>query len=140
MPITDIQIQQAGAGDLDALCELDARGLIPAPGECAQTYGVRLEKLRNDLAEMEKELAETAQVKIEELKFPAADRIPADLFAEAHAQTEQLFAFSADWVPGFYVNPRFSWLFGGCAYSYHPDLFTVFIIRRSFATRAKWFL
>ena len=140
MPITDLQIQQAGAGDLEAPCALDARGLIPAPGETAETYAARLEKLRTDLAAMEEELAATAQVKIETLCFPAADRIPAGLFEEAHAQTEKLFSFRADWVPGFYVNPRFSWLFGGCAYSYHPDLFTVFIIRRSFADRDKWFL
>jgi hypothetical protein len=140
MPITDLLIQRAAAADLDALCDLDARGLIPAPGEPPATYAARLEKLRTDLAEVEAELAGTGRFQIEEMAFPAADRIPAELFADAHAQTERLFAFRADWVPGFYVNPRFSWLFGGCAYSCHPDLFTVFIIRRSFASRARWFL
>ena len=140
MPLTDRQIQQAATGDLDALCELDARGLIPAPGESAANYAARLERLRTDLAEMETELAETAQVKLETFCFAAASRIPETVFGEAHAQTEQLFAFRADWVPGFYVSPRFSWLFGGCAYSFHPDLFTVFIIRQNFAVQDKWFL
>ena len=140
MPLTDLQIQQAATGDLDALCDLDARGLIPAPGESAESYAGRLERLRTDLVEMETELAQTAEVKIEQFRFAAASRIPETVFGEAHAQTEQLFAFRADWVPGFYVSPRFSWLFGGCAYSFHPDLFTVFIIRHSFAAKDKWFL
>ncbi len=140
MPITDLLIQRAAAADTDALCELDARGLMPAPGEAPATFAARLEKLRADLAEVEAELAKTGRFQIESEEFPAADRIPAELFADAHARTEELFAFRADWVPGFYVNPRFSWLFGGCAYSCHPDLFTVFIIRRSFAVRDRWFL
>ncbi len=140
MPLSDLQIQRAAAGDPDALCELDAAGLIPAPGENAEAYAARLGRLRADLAEMESELAQAGGVKIETLRFASADRIPDGVFAEAHEQTERMFGFRAAWVPGFYVNPRFSWLFGGCAYSFHPDLFTVFIIRHSFALRDKWFI
>jgi len=98
----------------------------------------RIRKLAVNIERMETQLAETEQFTVEDVCVQAADRIPQELFGAAGRITEGLYGFRAEWVPGFFVNPSFGWLFGGCAFYFYPDFFAMFIIRRAFAHREKW--
>ena len=68
------------------------------------------------------------------------DRIPNTLFAKIAEHTKRLYRFEINWVPGFFIDPSFSLLFGGCAFCSYPDFFTMFIIRRTFKTQEKWLI
>jgi hypothetical protein len=89
---------------------------------------------------MDAALTESGSYEVEGVLVAAAERIPATLFEEAQRKTLALFGFSIDWVPGFFINPRFGWFFGGCCYYFYPDFFALFIIRKSFAQRARWLI
>ena len=138
MFLTDHELQQTAGGDLDFLAGLDARGLILGIDETPSAFAMRLERFRVNLDELERELAANGHVNLEGLRLRADERIATEIFGEAAAETQRLYAFAADWVPGFYINPRFSWLFGGCAFTDFTDFFALFIIRKAFATQSHW--
>lgn len=135
------RLARAEAGDLAALAELDALGLFLAPGETPAAFVASVRALDTRLREFEAELATTGRCDLGEgVKLEAARRIPPERFAAAWEITERLFAFRAEWAPGFYVDPTFSWLFGGCAFTFDPERFAVFIIRAAFANRDRWLI
>jgi len=127
-------------GDVTALAELDRRGLLLGAGETCADYAARLRCLVGNLESMDAELARTGRFEIEGVRVTAAARIPAELFREAAPVTDSLFAFRIDWVPGFFVNPKLGWLFGGCAFWFYPDFFALFIIRKAFERRRRWLI
>ncbi len=132
---------RAEAGHLAALAELDALGLFLAPGESPAAFVAGVRALDARLREFEAELAAAGRCDLGEgVKLEAGHRIPPERFADAWEITERLFAFRAEWAPGFYVDPTFSWLFGGCAFTFDPERFAVFIIRAAFATRDRWLI
>ena len=123
---------------MEALLALDKRGLFPAPGEDAPAFAARLEDLNVRLQEMENQLKQTGSYTVEDVTVGRDARIPASIFSEAAAKTGKLYGFQCDWVPGFFINPSFSGLFGGCAFSFYPDFFSLFIIRSSFRKKKNW--
>ena len=133
-------INQAEQGNLEALVQLDANGMLLGREESLPQYAERLRALQRNTAQMEDELQRHGTFAVEGVTVQSEWRIPAALFAEAQAQTERLYAFRAEWVPGFFINPRYSLLFGGCSFYFHPDFFVLFIIRRVFATRSRWLI
>ena len=135
------RLARAEAGDLAALAELDALGLFLAPGEAPVAFIAGVRALNARLREFEAELAATGRCDLGEgVKLEAGRRIPPERFAGAWEVTERLFAFRAEWAPGFYVDPTFSWLFAGCAFTFDPERFAVFIIREVFAWRDRWLI
>ncbi len=136
--ISASEIAGAAQGDLDCLAGLDARGFLMGAGETAAAFAERLTGLQARLAEMDSGLREQGSYSLEGLTFEASRRIPAELIAGASAATETRYRFTIDWVPGFFADPSFGWLFGGCAYYFDQEFFAVFIIRRSFAKRRRW--
>ncbi len=132
------RLQAAVDGDEAAAGELDACGLLIGGLESPEQWVERIRKLTANIERMEAQLAETRQFTVEDVCVQAGDRIPQELFGAAGRITEALYGFRADWVPGFFVNPSFGWLFGGCAFYFYPDFFAMFIIRRAFAQREKW--
>mgnify|MGYP006278116505 CR=1 FL=1 len=140
MTISNEIISNVEAGDGNALADLDARGLLVAPGEDGPTFAARLRTLRQNLAELERALGTGEGVDVGGVQLDAASRIPREFFDEAAGRTDSLFGIRVDWVPGFFVNPRFSWLFGGCAFYEYPNFLALFIIRRSFRNRRKWWI
>lgn len=138
--LPDELIEAAAEGDPRVLAELDARGMIAAPGESAAEFAHRLRTLRENLAELRRALDEDGEIRVGGLRLRREQTIPPDLFEEAGAVTDRLYGFRVDWVPGFFVDPRASWLFGGCAYFQHPDWLALFIIRRSFVKRQRWLI
>lgn len=137
MFISAEDIERARQGDMKALAELDCRGLTPAVDEDANAFADRLQLLNANFAKMSKALSETGEYAVEEVSVDAASRIPKEIFTAPGKITEKLYGFKCDWVPGFFITPKFG-LFGGCAYCFFPDFFALFIIRRSFQKRQKW--
>jgi hypothetical protein len=140
MQLPEETLARAAAGDLDALAELDARGFLAGAGETPAEYVARLRQFASRSEQLDRDLAAQGEVTLEDVTVQAAARIDPALYQEAGDITERLFRFRIDWVPGFYIDPRCAWLFGGCAFSFFPEFFALFIIRRSFATQARWFL
>jgi len=138
--LTDEQLDCVRARDLDTFVALDCRGFLVGTDESAVQYAERLAGLRQRISEMQQSLDEHGSFEIEDVTLQANYQIPAKLFEEVKTQLEQLYGFAIDWVPGFYVDPSFGWLFGGCAFYWYPEFFALFIIRRSFADREKWLI
>ena len=108
--------------------------------KCVGLEERRLGELREHYGVMEASLAEGGRYEIEGVAVEAHARIPAELFGRAKAVTRDMYGFDADWVPGFFVDMAFGWFFGGCAFHFFPDFFTLFMIRRSFAERERWLI
>lgn len=138
--VTDELIAAAERGELEALVQLDASGLLIGVDEEASDYAERLRCLRRNIGRMDDELGRTGVFTVEGVSVQADSRIPEAVFAEARAETERLYGFQIDWVPGFFINPQYSLLFGGCAFYFYPDFFALFIIRRAFARRERWLI
>lgn len=128
----------AEAGDVKALVALDSMGFIMGKEETPSDFVKRLRVLNDNINGMEETLAASGKYEKDDAVVYSRDRIPKPVFAEAAAKDREIFGFSIDWVPGFFIDPFF--LFGGCAYYYFPDFFAMFIIRRSFRKNKKWFI
>ena len=137
-PFSEQEIKKARSGDLKTLADFDKRGLICGADESLEQYCDRLETFQKNLDEMEGEIKENGFLSLEDMKFPNEERIPESSFSASAKINRDLYDFSIDWVPGFFLTPRFGMLFGGCAYSFDPDFFSLFIIRNSFKKKKKW--
>lgn len=140
MIISDECIRLVAEEDPATLAALDARGILPGPGESGEQFAERLKTLNHNVAEMDKALDEEGAVTMAGVRLKRDARIPAEHFDEAAAVTAPRYGIRVDWVPGFFVNPKFSWLFGGCAFYQYPDFLALFIIRRSFAKCRRWLI
>ena len=137
-PFTAKELEKIESGDLKTIADFDQRGFVPGPKETPKEFADRLRVFEKNLKEMEEELKEKNELTVENLKFPKEEKIPQTSFNPAGHITEELYDFKINWVPGFYVTPSFGMLFGGCAYSFEPDFFSLFIIRNSFKKKKKW--
>ena len=137
-PFSQQELTKAAEGDLKTLSELDNRGFIIGPEESPQDFSERLKVFEKNLKEMDTELKEKKALTVEDLSFPAEEKIPLESFNPAGKITEELYDFKITWVPGFFVTPSFGMLFGGCAYSFAPEFFSLFIIKNSFKKKKKW--
>jgi hypothetical protein len=138
MQIPEDIITRAASGDLAALAELDSLGIFCADNEDASAFAERIQLLNAKNRELDAALAADGSAAIEDVTIEQKDRIPEELFQEPAEITEQLYRFRADWVAGFFVDPAYGLLFGGCAYYFYPDFFALFIIRRSFRDKPRW--
>jgi hypothetical protein len=120
--------------------ELDAQGLLVGSAESPEQYGERLRALKTNTLAMREALGTEGRYDVEGFVVSAEEEIPETLFADAAEVTRRLYAFSIDWVPGFFINPSFSLFFGGCAFYFYPDFFALFIIRKCFADRERWLI
>ena len=122
----------------ETLLALDRRGLLAGAGESVEEYLARVGKLQSNIGAMEEALSNDGHYEIDGIEVFSADRIDPSFFDSANAQCLDLFGFAADWVPAFFINPSFSFLFGGCSFSFLPDFFAMFIIRRTFKDSERW--
>ena len=131
-------LDKAANGDIGALVALDRRGFIMGRNETPEELVSRIRGLGERLKKMQEALDKSGKYELDDVTVNADDRIPTKLYDEAKEMNSKLFGFSIDWVPGFFIDPFF--LFGGCAFTYYPDFFAMFIIRRSFKNSPKWFI
>ncbi|MCM8532306.1 MAG: hypothetical protein NE330_14180 [Lentisphaeraceae bacterium] len=132
------ELKKAAEDDLATLVDFDKRGLLIGSTENSKEYVNRLKVFQKNLSEMETGLKKDKKFTVEDLTFPASEKIPEKTFNTPAKITSDLYDFKIDWVPGFYITPDFGMLFGGCAYSFDPDFFSLFIIRNSFKKKNKW--
>ena len=125
-------------GGAEALAALDRRGLLAGAGESVDEYLARIRKLQHNVTRLETALAKEGHYEVEGMEVYSGDRIRPAFFEKANAECKRLFGFAADWVPAFFINPSFAFLFGGCSFSFLPDFFAMFIIRKSFKARERW--
>ena len=139
-PFSEENLQQAANGSIDILAAYDASGLLLGADETAADFAKRIRLFQTNVQKMEDNLRKDGKYDAEGIVVTPDDRIPTTLFKKIAEHTKQLYRFEIDWVPGFFIDPSFSLLFGGCAFCSYPDFFTMFIIRRSFKTQEKWLI
>ena len=127
----------------DAPYELDAHGLIAAPGETLESYSARIDELLRTRARFDLCAdGQTGAAQLEnEVGFKIGEVEPMDaaIVAEAADKTEKLFGFRADWVPAFFPSRGLGLLWGGCTVITDSG-FPVFFLRRGFRSKPKWFI
>jgi hypothetical protein len=117
--------------------ELDRQGYIVGARETATEFANRIRSLVATTETLESNLA-TGSCVLDGFRLRPEDRIGRGPFTEAGHETSRLYRFAIDWVPGFFQPLR--GLFAGCAFSYTPDFFVLFVIRSSFRGRTRWWI
>ena len=139
-PFSEENLQQAASGNIDMLAAYDANGFLLGADESAEDFAKRIRLFQTNRQKLEDALRKDGKYDAEGIIVTPDDRIPNTLFAKIAEHTKRLYRFQIDWVPGFFIDPSFSLLFGGCAFCSYPDFFTMFIIRRTFKTQEKWLI
>lgn len=139
-PFSEDNLSQAASGNIDVLAAYDANGFLLGADESAEDFAKRLRLFQANRQKLEDALQKDGKYDAEGIIVTPNDRIPNTLFAKIAEHTKRLYRFQIDWVPGFFIDPSFSLLFGGCAFCSYPDFFTMFIIRRTFKTQEKWLI
>ena len=139
-PFSEDNLSQAASGNIDTLAAYDANGFLFGADESAEDFVKRLRLFQANRQKLEEALQKDGKYDAEGIIITPNDRIPNTLFAKIAEHTKRLYRFQIDWVPGFFIDPSFSLLFGGCAFCSYPDFFTMFIIRRTFKTQEKWLI
>ncbi len=138
---TVAKIASLKEGDTETLVELDAMGLLIAPGERLPQYKERLTKIFNHLDAIYAELEEQKSVKLFDWVVLDKERqIPPEIMEEAEAINEEFYGFKIEWVPGFFLSKSLGFLWGGCAISMPEDNLSIFLIRANFAKQQKWLI
>ncbi|MFA6101527.1 MAG: hypothetical protein WCV67_01230 [Victivallaceae bacterium] len=139
--LTPEMIDRLQEDDLQSLSELDAAGIISKPGESFPEFKNRLCSHLMSFADFNRSIAETGEFALfEDFTLHEKDRIGDEIIKEASAVTEKLYHFSINWVPGFFLSKSVGLLWGGCAIHIPEEHLTVFLIRKNFATRKRWFI
>ena len=139
-PLTEEKLAKAAAGDLATLVKLDGQGLLLGPDESLADYTERLRALEKNIRELQAELAKHGDYDFHGIPLIKADMIPATVFRSCRETTRRLFGFGLDWVPGFFTDKRMGLLFAGCSLYSLKDFFAVFIIRKAFQKKEKWWI
>jgi hypothetical protein len=140
-PLNKEQIQSLNETDLKTLAELDSKGLFPASRETLEEFKARLENMTEKLDEFDRELEKEEGLELFNcLKLHASDRINDEIMREAEQVTDEAYSFAIDWVPGFFLSRNIGILWGGCAISFPENFLSVFLIRKSFANKRRWFI
>lgn len=139
-PLKPEEIAALDAGSLERLAALDAQGIMLGPGECAEEFKERLSALERELAELDRQLLAPEGAELfKGVTLRPELAIPAEIMEEAAGFNLQAYAFSAAWVPGFFLSKSLGALWGGCAIVFNSGL-RVFIIRAAFAKAKSWLI
>lgn len=128
-------------GDLDKLIELDAMGLLVAPGETLQQYKERQTELFRNLEQIYSELEDNGTVTLFDwITLEKDRRIPPEIMEEAAAINDSYYGFKINWVPGFFLSHSLGFLWGGCSISIPEENLSIFLIRANFAKQKRWLI
>ena len=139
-PFSEENLLQAASGNTDTLAAYDANGFLLGADESAEDFAKHIRLSQTNRQKLEDALRKDGKYDAEGIIVTPNDRIPNTLFTKIAEHTKRLYRFQINWVPGFFIDPSFSLLFGGCAFCSYPDFFTMFIIRRTFKTQEKWLI
>ena len=139
-PLKPEEIAALDAGSLERLAALDAQGVMLGPGESAEEFKARLAALERELAELDLQLLAPEGAELfKGVTLRPELAIPAEIMAEAAELNRHAYAFSAAWVPGFFLSKSLGALWGGCAIVFNSGL-RVFIIRAAFGKARSWLI
>lgn len=140
-PISEKEIKSLNISDMDMLATLDSQGLLIAPGETIEMFQERLEKLYTKLQSIEDSLEKSGEFKLfDDFTLKNENRISLEILNEASEITERFYKLSINWVPGFFLSESLGFLWGGCAIYFPEELYSVFLIRKDFKQKKKWFI
>lgn len=125
----------------ETMAALDAHGFLVCSDDTVETYRERLLKIAAAGDELNGQLERDGSVTLfETFTVTTADRIPAEIMVDAARITWNLYRFSIDWVPGFFLKKGIGLLWGGCAVTDPETFSSIFLIRHNFARRPRWFI
>lgn len=117
----------------------DRAGFLPGVGEAAETFFRRVEETLAAHRAFEEELAAAGELVVfEDIRVSEAERIPAEIIAEADEVTGRLYDFRVSHVPGFFLSRDVGMLWGGCLIGDTEQLLSIFLIRGAFRNRERW--
>jgi hypothetical protein len=127
--------------DLQAMSELDAAGIIVRPGETFEEFKKRLCSHLMALDDFNRTIKANGEFDLfEDFTLYEKDRIGDEIVQEAAAITEKLYRFSINWVPGFFLSETVGPLWAGYAIHIPEEHLAVFLIRKNFAAKKRWFI
>lgn len=112
----------------DKLDNLDARGFFPAPGEMAEDFLARAEKMIPSLS---------SGALPDDPLLRDAIPMPREILREGASRTESRFGFTLDSVRGFFPAKNLGFLWGGYTLA-GEDGRSFFLLRREFIKKKRW--
>lgn len=107
--------------------------------ETAEQYLARVSAIVATHRQFEENLTAQGEVSVfEGIKVRNSDRIDDAIAAEAAETTRQLYDFTVDYVPGFFLSGEVGLLWGGCLIGDNETHLSVFLIRGIFKKKQKW--
>jgi hypothetical protein len=138
-PFPKEEIENLSENNMERLAAFDAAGLLAGPGETIEAYRERIIKVMGAVSGDEERLKKDGLINLDDvLALRAEDRISPEIMREAASETERLFAFSIDWIPGFFCSASLGFLWGGCSVHIPEESRTLFLVRGAFASKSRW--
>ena len=135
--LADFQRNPAAA----TAAELDSLGFLAAPGEDEAAYAARLKTEEGKICAFRTQLQrEKVLEPYQGLIVDSHSEIPAEILDEAAETTRNAYGFEIRWVPGFFPVKGLGLLWGGCSIGSYEDIPALFIIRRSFEKKRRFFI
>jgi len=126
---------------LETAAELDAQGFLAAPGEDEAAYAARLQFEKLKISRFREQLQQKNKLEpYEGLVVDSHSEIPTEIMDEAAETTRKAYGFEIRWVPGFFPVKGLGLLWGGCSIGSWEDIPALFIIRRSFEKKKRFFI
>ena len=132
-------VQALADGDEDAMIQLDRYGLLAAPGEDNTACATRIKSWLEADSNLLMDIKCGHSVELDPgIKVTKNDVIASEVREPAAAKCRELYGFSVDWAPGFFLRSGVGLLWGGCAWHDEKSNITVFALRNSFRTSANY--
>ena len=126
---------------LKTAAALDSQGFLAAPGEDESAYAERLRSEETKICRFKEQLSrEKILEPYQGLILDSGSEIPPEILDEAAEITRNAYGFEVHWVPGFFPVKGLGLLWGGCSIGSYEDIPALFIIRRSFAGKRRFFI
>ena len=126
---------------LETAAALDAQGFLAAPGEDEAAFAARLQAERLKIRKFREQLdREMIAEPYGGLVLDSRSTIPPEILQEAAEITRAAYGFEIGWVPGFFPVKGLGLLWGGCSIGSYEDIPALFIIRRSFEHKKRFFI
>lgn len=120
---------------------LDERGFLPAPGEDLVSYQKRILSLEKNIENFRKALEQENVLEPYCGLLLSRDGVmDPSVLREVAPVTEKAYGFSIDWVPGFYPEKGLGLLWGGCSIDGYEEIPPLFMIRKSFRKKKRFFI
>ncbi len=147
-PVSGDEIRNWDGRDAGFLLKLDSHGIFPGNGEDAESFRARLLTEYNyiqsvndpDSQKKDKIILWQSEDRKDKLEVRNQDRIDKNLFLPAWEKTRELYDFSVDYVPGFYLFEKVGLLWGGCSIYDDESQMKVFLLRPAFRNKNRFLI